>query len=285
MERLFSAVIAIFCWSFFCQSISYAGSISFKNTTIEELTRFCYQAPDDLYLRSYVEEENYYNACTTLVNRSDDRYEHAIKYLWVMSETGNVNPLTKNKQDLFDYVQSQAEKKNPDAMALMGVLYKRGQFVERNIELAKSYYERAFSLHRQSQNEPFYYYISRLGRLYESDKVKTDDGNQNIDKAREYYEFCASKYLIECQHELARFYKEGKAGYPKDIEKAVVILEELVHKHNAPGPLHSLIEWHMDEEHAIYNPKVAGYWYCRLQESLIKAIVDFRFPDLKNYCV
>ena len=113
------------------------------------------------------------------------------------------------KTGQLEKLRRQAEQGDGAAQYELGRLYHAGEKVEKNLETAASWYEKA------AQNGHAEAAL-KLGIFYKLGKGRVQDYN----RARELFEYAASKASVSALNELGVLFRHGQ-GVPVDYEKAV----------------------------------------------------------------
>jgi TPR repeat protein len=121
----------------------------------------------------------------------------------------------KSKKGI-DLIKQEAEKGNSDAYILLGMEYRRGRFVPKNLEKAFSYY----SLAKEAGNADGFFY---LGRCYEMGIGV----QKNCKKAIELFEEGVKRNNRMSMYRLSEYYKIGACGLQKNIEKAKILTQKM----------------------------------------------------------
>lgn len=115
-------------------------------------------------------------------------------------------------------IRQAAEQGDSAAQFELGKLSQAGKEVEKNLETAANWYEKAA---RNGHAEA----ALKLGHFYKTGKGRARD----FVRAKELFEFAASKNLISALNELGVMYRHGQ-GVPVDYERAVAYYQQAADK-------------------------------------------------------
>lgn len=165
--------------------------------------------------------------------------------------TGN-DHVNQSLDKALTLLKDAADKKMPDALEKLGVLYEEGNLVTRDLNLALNYYDQLIASGDDLG-------LMAQARIYQ----KGLRGEKSEMKAIEFYEMAASRGIFGAGVELGRIYY-SREGSGKDLDKATMLLKQAVDAHSSHAMLLLGLLYLKGEVPAEYSFKANPDWaICR----------------------
>ena len=187
--------------------------------------------------------------------------------------------MDKDLSQAFLWYQKSASQGQPYASYAIAQMYRKGEYVAGNIEMARRYYQNALSdfleLERKEQTDDNLFY--KIGMMYKNG-LGTDI---DISKAIEYFQKSADNKWSSYQ--LGRIYLFGANGLEKDKEKAILWLTKYADDGNEYAQ--KLLDNMKQFENAVLANTVFGLFVnlsrCIEEDYMEKKKLDRRTEDKK----